>query len=163
MELWGCPMGSKRSPWSKSDQKGVQKQHSEKGSKKVTKTMFSDVLNVAKNWIHPSTLNLTLQDHQARGLAGRPQPNTVCFRPVNKKRQMFFFDVQRCPPHTRRHAEVKQRHVLDDAKKNMACAEVSLCWPGTMFVFGTFGTCGTFGTFGTCLGPDCSERLECQC
>ena len=48
MELWGCPMGSKRSPWSKSDQKGVQKQHSEKGSKKVTKTMFSDVLNVVE-------------------------------------------------------------------------------------------------------------------
>ena len=35
----------------------------------------------------------------------------------------------------------------------------NLCWPGTMFVFGTFGTCGTFGTFGTCLAPDCSEHL----
>ena len=34
-----------------------------------------------------------------------------------------------------------------------------LCWPGTMFVFGTFGMCGTFGTFGTCLAPDCSEHL----
>ena len=31
-----------------------------------------------------------------------------------------------------------------------------LCWPGTIFAFGTLGTCAMFGT---CLASDCSEHL----